>query len=298
TAQAGSCADGCARRADGSTFPVECTMSRLEGDSTFSTVILRDITARLRDRQALVDAHEELQRVTQGFQQELIAAVEARQAGIARDLHDSVGASLAGVSLLVGAARASVAQAQAAAVLDKAQEQVAATANMVRALSRGLMPAGTDSGGLLHALEQFAADLSAANGIECTVRARGAFAAFDAETGTHVFRIVQEAATNALRHGQATVLRIVLCEWRGRWRAAVADNGRGCDFDALPRAHRGLGLRSMQARARAIQGELRLGRSGAGGCRVRVSWASRCRTAGPEGACDFVPHQGPAHPST
>jgi len=273
-AQAGSCAAGCARRAGGETFAVECTMSRLEEDRTFYTVILRDITARLRDRQALVDAHEELQRVTQGFQQELIAAVEARQARIARDLHDSVGASLAGVSLLVGAARGAGGR-QATAVLDKAQEQVAATANMVRTLSRGLMPAGTDAGGLLHALEQFAADLSAASGIECTVRARGAFAAFDAETGTHVFRIVQEAASNAIRHGQATLLRIVLCEWRGRWRAVVADNGSGCDFGALPRAHAGLGLRSMQARARAIEGRLQVGRSAAGGCRVRVSWPAR-----------------------
>jgi signal transduction histidine kinase len=250
-------------------------MSRLDEDGTFFTVILRDITARLRDRQALVEAHEELHRVTQGFQREMIAAVEARQARIARDLHDSVGASLAGVSLLVGAARGMVSDERAAAALDKAQEQVAATASAVRGISRGLMPAGTDSGGLLHALEQFAGDLSEASGTECTVRARGAFTGFDAETATHVFRIVQEAAANAIRHGGATVLRIVLCEWHGRWRVSVSDNGTGFDFDDLPRAHPGLGLRSMQARARAIGGELALGPGGSeGGCRVRVTWKS------------------------
>ena len=273
-ARAGGCATGCARRADGELFPVECSMSRLDEDGTFYTVILRDITVRLRDRQALVEAHEELQRVTLGFQRELIAAVEARQAGIARDLHDSVGALLAGVSLLVGAARGQSAGTRAAAMLDKAQEQVAATAQAVRGISRGLMPAGTDSGGLLHALEQFASDLSDTSGIECTVRARGAFTGFDAEPATHVFRIVQEAVANAIRHGKATVLRIVLCEGRGRWRVSVTDNGKGCDFADLPRAHPGLGLRSMQARARAIGGELRLARGGsAAGCCVRVSWA-------------------------
>ncbi|MEJ8837897.1 ATP-binding protein [Ramlibacter sp. AN1133] len=274
--QAGACATGEARRASGELFPVECSMSRLDEGGTFYTVILRDITARLHDRQALVEAHEELHRVTQGFQRELIAAVEARQARIARDLHDSVGASLAGVSLLVGAARGLAADTRAKAVLDKAQEQVATTADAVRGISRGLMPAGTDSGGLLHALEQFASDLSDTSGIECTVRARGAFTGFDAEIATHVFRIVQEAAANAIRHGNATVLRIVLCEGRERWRVSVTDDGSGCDFDHLPRAHPGLGLRSMQARARAIGGELQLAAAGPeGGCRVRVTWHSR-----------------------
>lgn len=235
---------------------------------------LREITARLRERQAMVEAHEEVQRVTQGFQRELIAAVEARQACIARDLHDSVGASLAGVSLLVGSARALAGDASAAAALDKAQEQVAATAEAVRGISRGLMPAGTDSGGLLHALEQFAADLNDTRGVLCMLRARGAFATLGPEEATHVFRVVQEAVANALRHGRATELRIVLCEWHGRWRISVADNGRGCDFDRLPGTHPGLGLRSMQARARALGGELELGPDAWGGCRVRVTWAA------------------------
>jgi PAS domain S-box-containing protein len=273
-AEPGSCGIGEARRASGEAFPVECSISRLDEDGTFYTVILRDVTARLRDRQALVDAHDELQRVTQGFQRQLIAVVEARQAGMARELHDSVGASLAGVSLLIGAARGAVADPRAAAALDKAQEQVAATAEAVRRISRGLMPAGTDSGGLLHALEQFAADLGDTSGVLCTVRARGAFTAFDAETGTHVFRIVQEAAANALRHGHASALRIVLSEGRGRWRATVSDNGTGCHFAALPGTHAGLGLRSMQARARAIDGELQLGANAEGGCRVRVRWGA------------------------
>ena len=268
----GTCGTGQARRADGTPFSVECAMSRLDEDKPLYTLILRDITGALRDRQALVDAHEELQRVTQGFQRELIAAVEARQARIARDLHDSVGASLAGISLLIGAARGLVGKGRPAAALDKAQEQVAATAEAVRGISRGLMPAGTDSGGLLDALEQFAADLGENSGIECTVRARGALTGLDAATATHVFRIVQESAANAIRHGHASVVRIVLCEWRGGWRVSVLDNGSGCDFGRLTPAHAGLGLRSMQARARAIGGELHLGASPQGGARVRVSW--------------------------
>jgi PAS domain S-box-containing protein len=275
-ADAGTCGIGEARRASGEAFPVECSMSRLDEDGTFYTVILRDITARVRDRQALVDAHDELQRVTQGFQRQLIAAVEARQGGMARELHDSVGASLAGVSLLIGAARGAVSDPRAAAALDKAQEQVAATAEAVRRISRGLMPAGTDSGGLLQALEQFAADLGDTSGVACTLRARGAFTGFDAQTGTHVFRIVQEAAANALRHGRASALRIVLSERGAHWRVTVSDNGTGCQFAALPRAHAGLGLRSMQARARAIDGELQLGASPQGGCCIRVRWGAGC----------------------
>jgi PAS domain S-box-containing protein len=263
-----------ARRADGEEFPAECSTSRLDEDGTFHTVILRDISARVREHQALVLAHEELHRVTEGFERQMLAAVEARQARIARDLHDSVGASLAGVSLLIGAARSAAVQPRVAAALDRAQEQIAATARAVRRVSHGLMPAGTDSGGLLHALEQFAGDLGEAKAVRCTVRSRGAFTGFDAETANHVFRVVQEAVANALRHGHATELRIVLCEGRGRWRACVWDNGSGCVFSGLPRTHPGLGLRSMQARARAIGGRLELGNATGGGCRVRLSWGA------------------------
>lgn len=267
-----TCETGHAVRADGEEFPAECSMSQLQSDGNFCTVILRDITRRVRDRQALVDAHEELQRVTQGFQQELIAAVEARQAGIARDLHDSIGASLAGISLLLAGVRTLASTPpRAAAALDKAQEQIAATAEAVRRISRGLMPAGTDGAGLVQALEQFASDLED-NGVHCTLRARGRFGILDASAATHIFRIVQEAATNAIRHGDAAALRIVLAEARGHWRVTVADDGIGCDFQQLPGGHPGLGLRSMQARARAMQARIEFAGAMGGGCRVRLTW--------------------------
>jgi PAS domain S-box-containing protein len=275
-----SCDLGEARRADGEVFPVECSMSQLDGEGTFHTIILRDITRRVRDHGALEQAHEELQRVTQAFQQELIAAVEASQAELARDLHDSVGASLAGISLVLGGVRSIVIEPRVGAAIERAQEQIASTADAVRRISRGLMPAGTDGAGLVQALEQFATDLQD-SGVRCELLARGGFGALDASTATHVFRVVQEAASNAIRHGDATALRIVLASARGRWRVTVVDNGTGCELDRLPGLHPGLGVRSMQARARAIHGRLELGMRAQGGCRVRLAWGTPAATAKP-----------------
>lgn len=268
-------------RGDGETFAVECSVSRwmdAAGRGRY-TLVVRDATDRMRERQLLLQAHGEvlqvsqhmLQRVTRDFNEAVTYEVERRQAEIARELHDSVGASLAAVSLLLGGAR-SLSSAPVLPLLNRAQAQIQDTVEQVRKISRGILPAGTDPGALLSALEQFAHDLCAVSDISCTVRGRGNLREIQAATGTHLYRIVQEAATNAMRHGKATSLRITLVRAGETYRLTVSDNGTGCDFanPAAPRA--GVGIRSMHARARTIGGAVRIGPRPGGGCRVRVTW--------------------------
>lgn len=221
----------------------------------------------------ITTARKEVDRVTQGFQRTLLAEIETRQIQTARELHDSVGSSLAGVQLLLSSARHRVTGPAAAPLVEKAMEEVTAAARHVREISRGMMPAGSERGGLRAAIEQFAADLSDLKGVRCTVRTRGDFSAIEPEAATHLYRIVQEATTNAIRHGQCTALRITLARAGAGMRMTIADNGLGCDAEEISATHPGMGLRSMQARARAIDAHLEFGSPPGGGCRVRVSWA-------------------------
>lgn len=221
----------------------------------------------------IADSKAELESVTHGFNRALIREVEKRQQQVARELHDSVGSSLAGVSLLLASASASAKDnARLSTLLLKAHDQVSETAQHVREISRGMTPAGSEAGALLPAIEQFAAHLTQFNQAQCTLRARGDFTRVPADTGTHIYRIVQEATNNAMRHGGATAIRIILAEHNRRCRLTISDNGRGCEFDWLANHHSGIGLRSMQARARAIDGIFEMGNRLAGGCRVRVEW--------------------------
>ena len=224
-------------------------------------------------RRRIAESKAELERITHNFNRALIREVEKRQQQVARELHDSVGSSLAGVSLLLGSASAQAKEnARLSTLLLKAHEQVSDTAQHVREISRGMTPAGSEAGALLPAIEQFAANLTQYNHVHCTVHSRGDFSQVPAETGTHIYRIVQEATNNAMRHGKATAMGIMLAASGGRCRLTISDNGCGCDFDALSNSHGGIGLRSMQARARAMDGVFEMANRPSGGCRIRVEW--------------------------
>lgn len=272
---------GEARRANATKFPVECSISRAPdaGSGAFYTLILRDITDRLRESEALAQAHHEMQQMAHRFEEELLQAVERRQRHIARELHDAVGSAMAGVSLLLGGVRAQTLASSIGPAIEKAHEHIVRTTDLVREISRGMVPAGTERGALLQALEQFAHTLTEVNGVTSSVRARGSLDQVEPDVATHVYRIVQEAATNGMRHGGADVLRIHVAQVGECWRVTVLDNGSGCDPEKLTRMNAGMGIRSMHARARAIGARLELGLRPSGGCRVRLTWTQPARAS-------------------
>ena len=206
------------------------------------------------------------------LQHELLHEVEARQQAVARELHDSVGSSLSGIGLLLSTGRRLTRETQLLKVLDKAQEQVTKSAQQVRQISRGMMPVGQAAGGLLPALQQMTEEISGIQGIRCTVLARGDFRDLPATQGTHLFRIVQEATGNAMRHGRAPYIRILLARAGRNCRLTIVDNGCGCNPELLYGASGGMGMRSMRKRAAAIGGSMELLAQPGRGLRVRIGW--------------------------
>jgi PAS domain S-box-containing protein len=281
-----------ARRADGHEFPVECSVSwgAAPGKGGHITAVLRDASERMRERQLLISAHRDvvrlseraLERVAHDFDESFLFAMEERQAQIARELHDSVGGSLTAISLLLHAAR-NLADPQVLPLLERTQSYIAHTSLEIRKIARGILPTGDGPGALLPALEQLAHELSVDREVKCRVRGRGDFAHVPASTGTHVHRILQEAASNAIRHGAATELRIRLMAAGSGFRAVLSDNGRGCDPKALGGHRAGMGIRSMHARARLIGGRVEIAPRPGGGCRVQVSWGHDPQSDAAEG---------------
>jgi PAS domain S-box-containing protein len=273
-------------RAGGALFPGEAVISSFRSDDggRYCTLIVQDVSDRARARLELARAHREVRRVNEAFQRALLKESDAQLAGIARDLHDAVGSSLAGIALLVGGARGSCgADRSMTSLLDKVQAQVQSTAETVRRISHGIMPAGNEAGALLPALGRLADDIGGIAGVRCTFSARGDFDDVPADVSGHLYRIVQEASANALRHGRATHVRIALARAGSRCRLSVTDNGDGCDLARLPDAPSGLGLKSMQARAAALGGTIAFCGTCGRGCRVSVTWD--------EAVADLVPRQ-------
>lgn len=189
---------------------------------------------------------------------QLIDAQEEERRRIARDLHDGVGQSL--TSLLVGLKLLNQ-LSDHQAMADKTTElrQIAGeTLNEVRLLSRQLRPSVLDDLGLVAALERYAAEFPGRYpgltvDLHCNLPDR-----LPPPVETTLYRIVQEAMTNAARHSGGQTLSVLLTQRAGRVQAIVEDDGRGFDPDAARRNGDSVGLHSMAERAELLGGSLNI----------------------------------------
>jgi PAS domain S-box-containing protein len=206
------------------------------------------------------------------FERMLLGHLDAQQAQIGRELHDSIGSALAGLSLLVSIAKSTAAAGGSVDdVLDRCQQQVQSAVETIRGLARGLMPVDAQPGSLLHSLEQFTHGISAGSHVEVTLDVSGNLEDIPQPAANQIYRIVQESVSNALRHGKATRIRIAIEDEPGGRTVSIEDNGSG-----LPPAwlrSDGIGLRSMRARAGSMGGSLRFAAGAEGGTQVILKLA-------------------------
>jgi PAS domain S-box-containing protein len=204
----------------------------------------------------------------------LVSQLEEKQNFIAGELHDSLGSQLLGISLQV----ASLATVQRSdklftASIDKLLLNIKTAAEITRTLAHGLVPVDTWPGSFWRALERLCADYQAKSVLRCEFEMSGDFEVVPAETGNHLYRICQEAIANAIRHGGATHITVTLSRTGYDALLCIADDGVGFEPHALAAlCQKGVGLSSIQARARAIHGDVTFARIQPHGLSVGVTW--------------------------
>jgi signal transduction histidine kinase len=200
---------------------------------------------------------------------QLIEAQEEERKRIARELHDGVGQAL--TSVLVGL-KVLNQLGEPGEVQDKVSElrQVASeTLDEVRILSRQLRPSALDDLGLVAAIERYIDEfLRLHPGLPVDFHANLA-QRLVSPVETTLYRIIQEAMTNAARHSQATALSVLLSQRESHVQAIIEDNGHGFDPAAAYRDGRSVGLHSMVERAELLGGRFDI-ESGAEGTTVYV----------------------------
>lgn len=201
--------------------------------------------------------------------EQLINAQEEERKRIARELHDSVGQALSslmlGLKMLAPMDHPDAVKRQA----EELHQQVVTILEQVRVLSRQLRPSVLDDLGLAAALERYVDEFARlyphiAVDLHCNLAER-----LPPTVETTLYRIVQEAMTNAARHGQPTLISVLLTRRDGYVQAIVEDNGCGFDVEAARRAGRSVGLHGMAERAELIGGRLDI-ESSANGTAVYV----------------------------
>jgi len=125
----------------------------------------------------------------------------------------------------------------------------------VHALSYRLHPSVLDDLGLVEALKAECDRVARQGELRVDVEASGVPEALPAEASLCLFRVAQEALSNAARHAHASAVTVLLSPRRRGLRLAVTDNGRGFD-PARSRDHASLGLASMRERVRLLRGQL------------------------------------------
>ena len=208
---------------------------------------------------------QELQRkeeVRARLLERVISAQEEERQRIARELHDETGQSLTSLALGLQALEGFERPAEVKARTGELRTLVAKTLEEVHRLARGLRPSILDDLGLVAALERYVKGYEAATGLRIDFYARGLDGRRPPPSvETALYRIVQEALTNVVKHAQAQNVSVLL---EGRGRAVVAiveDDGRGFDVGATRHLRgnaKGLGLISIEERVSLLRGTLTL----------------------------------------
>ena len=279
------------RRRDGSTFPMDLAVSEVvvPGVRLF-TGIVRDISQR------------------RTLEREVVRGIEEERRRLGHELHDELGQELSGIRLLTRDLARRL-DAEASPLAGDVQELAAlirGADHKARSIARGLVLVNVDAEGLGAALDHLAAHAARLFGVPVAFESDGEPSAITGAAATHVYRIAQEAVTNAARHGRPSRIAVRL-EWTpSGLRLSVVDDGvgipglrpgptlapplRGADAElpapelsdgqapgaelppaGSPTQRRGLGLQTMLYRARLMGGHLDLSPGDGGGTAVTLA---------------------------
>ena len=241
-------------RASGEEFPIEASISHhTEDNRQFLTVILRDVSERLRVEEELRRSKEELR----GFAAAANLAREQEQSRLARELHDELGQTLTALQMDAAWCKARVPSSDPMSIARHAKmemtlkETVAAT----RRIATGLRPLMLDDLGLVPAVDWLVDSFTQRNGFPCELVVTGEESDLPSGQATAVFRIVQESLVNVGKHAHASKVKVSI-GWGDRTlTVGVVDDGVGFALEA-PRKPQSFGLLGLRERALLSGGDV------------------------------------------
>ncbi len=220
-------------------------------------VMVRDITTRKR------------------LEGEILEISGREQRRIGQDLHDSLCQQLAGIGFMAKALQRKSSEGQVVDPSDVGEvvTLIDEAITLTRGFARGLNPVRLEADGLMMALSELVNTVERLFGISCFFECAGEILIDDNVAATHVYRIVQEALSNAIKHGRADRITVVLKAEGHNCVVSVRDNG--CGIGKAVNHGKGLGLNIMQYRASVIGGTLELRNSESGGAVVTCSFQNK-----------------------
>lgn len=235
----------------------------------FVPEVVRRAMQQVETQRRLAEAEEQVRLV----RKQILEISDIERQRIGQDLHDGLCQHLAGIELMSQvleqelAQRSKTASKKAGEIARLVREAISQT----RALARGLSPVTLEAEGLASALTELALNTEKMFGASCRLVSEQLLPAIKSPVATHLYRIAQEAVSNALKHGKAKEIMIRLEHNGGRLLLSVQDNGIG--FSEPEAKGAGMGLHIMRYRAGMIGSSLAVERRPEGGTTVTCSVA-------------------------
>ena len=228
---------------------------------------IKDRTAALREEMA---ERERLEK-------EILRISENERQRIGCDLHDNLCQHLTGTAIAalnveqdLGDQGLETAAADVRRLVALVEEGI----SLAREIARGLAPVHLDADGLVDIFQELAMTTRNHLRTDCHFEYEGAVPTGDGATAIHLYRIAQEAVSNAVRHGKARHVTIRFSETGGQMVLTIEDDG--CGLDALPRGSKGMGLLIMKHRAAMIGASLSVESVPTGGTVVTCAMKNQC----------------------
>jgi signal transduction histidine kinase len=235
---------------------------------------VQERTAELQSTNQQLQAEIDERHRLEGMLQQ-VSEQEMRRLG--QDLHDGVGQLLTGLAMRCKAIEDRLVERDLPEASDAARlsELAGQAMEKSRDLAGMLYPADLERNGLVSALEALAAGVRDQVGVTCQIQSNAMCARYDTGRALHLYRIVQEAVNNAIKHGHARTIRISLGRDDEEGWCALRIENDGDVIQSDPGIFDGMGCRIMRYRAQVIKGALNIQPANGGGCVVLCRF--RCR---------------------
>jgi signal transduction histidine kinase len=224
---------------------------KLVPDMRFSNEDLR-LAETYASRAAV--AVDQARRVQRDAFRRVVEAQEEERRRLARELHDETGQALASILLGLKTLEEASDVTELRDRVEALRSRVVETLQDVRRLAVELRPAALDDFGLEPALERLASGFAEQTGLKVELESRLHDDRLPPEVETVLYRIVQEALTNIVKHANAGRVSIVVTQRAGSVGAIVEDDGRG--FDPEQDTNGGIGLIGMRERVELLDGSM------------------------------------------
>lgn len=196
-----------------------------------------------------------------------IVMQESERKRIANDLHDSLGPLLSAVKLNIQSVE--IEKPEDHEIIYKASGHIDEIIKSLREISYNLMPNTLNRKGLTDAIEEYLYKISTAQSMKIKFQSTG-LQKIDRENEIHLFRIIQEAVHNAVKHSKATLFQIYTTQKPAELNLHMKDNGTGFELENLRKTSSGLGLKSIESRCEVIGASYVINTSKNKGCEIII----------------------------